>query len=203
MALDRRVERNQSLPISVPNVRNNKRKPAAKPRRTRTADELQAAAVHVSYEIRMLVYSAGHLGAWHSSPMETPSGNEKNMALESFLLHFRNLAAFLCPSIQTCGPDDIIASDFFDGRVTQYGDARQLSPDPRRIHRMLAHLSYSRRNYIAAGEHHWGIAEMLCPMLDHLRGFYADLPAGMALWFPPPSVLDEARSKAMLFLRAE
>jgi hypothetical protein len=83
-----------------------------KPRPVRSDSELRKAAKRVDYEIRLLVHTGDHLGGFHSSPMSTPQGNAKNMALESFLLHFRNLRAFLCPSLQPISNDDVIASDY-------------------------------------------------------------------------------------------
>lgn len=61
------------------------------PRPLRSDKELEAAAHHVSYEIEMLMHAARYIGIGHGSPATTPIGNDKNMALESFLLHFRNL----------------------------------------------------------------------------------------------------------------
>jgi hypothetical protein len=61
----------------------------------------------------MLIYCAQELGSGHSSPPTRPFGEEANVVLEAFLLHFRNLRAFLSPSLQTIGIDDIIASDFW------------------------------------------------------------------------------------------
>ena len=74
--------------------------------------DLRKAAEHVSYEIEMLMFAGSELGGWHSSPMSKPAGNYENMALESFLLHFRNLRAFLCPTLQMTCDDDICASAF-------------------------------------------------------------------------------------------
>src|SRR6516162_7282838 len=111
------------------------------PRNPKTPKEQQRAAEHVSYEIEMLRFSAERLGGWHSSPMTTPIGNEKNMALESFLLHFRNLRAFLCPSLQRCTDDDVLASDFlgkYDG--ADVGDPNNVNVAKERLDKMLAHL---------------------------------------------------------------
>ncbi len=97
-------------------------------RQNRTDAELCSAAGHVNYEIAMLIHTAEHLGGWHSSPISTPVDNETNEALESFLLHFRNLRAFLCPSLQMTKADDILASDFLRepkprdiGRAANFG----------------------------------------------------------------------------------
>src|ERR1044071_3416831 len=82
-----------------------------KQRPIRSDLELKGAAEHVSYEIEMLVYTREELGGSHASPESAPEGQRKDMALESFLLHFRNLRAFLCPP-SSVREDDVIASDF-------------------------------------------------------------------------------------------
>jgi hypothetical protein len=160
------------------------------PRRSRTTEELRKAAVHVSYEIDMLGFSAEHLGGWHSSPMTNPVGNEKNMALESFLLHFRNLRAFLCPSSQR--DDDVLASDFigmYDG--SDVADRDKLNVDKERLDKMLAHVSYSRPDYIEAGDHGWDSSVMLILILSELRKFLVRLPEQQRPWFPAGESLNE------------
>src|ERR1019366_334218 len=87
----------------------------------------------------------------HASPVVTPQGDEKNMALESFLLHFRNLRVFLCPSLQEGNvfPDDVLASDFtgkFD--CSDVGDKTKFPPEEqKRLNKMLTHISYKRPDY--------------------------------------------------------
>jgi hypothetical protein len=56
-----------------------------------TPEKLRKSAQHVSYEIRMLIFSAQHVSGWHASPLAPLGADEK----QSFLLHFRNLRAFL------------------------------------------------------------------------------------------------------------
>ena len=162
-------------------------------RRTRTTEELRKAAGHVSYEIEMLGFSAEHVGGWHSSPMTTPVGNEKNMALESFLLHFRNLRAFLCPSLQRLTDDDVLASDFlgmYDG--SDVGDRDKLKVDKERLDKMLAHVSYSRPDYIEAGDHGWDSSAMLILMLAQLEKSLARLSKEQRAWFPSAESLKKA-----------
>jgi hypothetical protein len=166
-------------------------------RQTRTDTDLRNAAGHVSYEIEMLIYSADHIGGWHSSPISTPSGNEKNMALESFLLHFRNLRAFLCPSLQgEPKPDDILASDFLREREPRdIGRAANLATDKKRLDKMLAHLSYERDRYIAAGQHRWLAVRMASDALTEFDAFLAILEPEMASWFISRSELEQERSR--------
>jgi len=116
-------------------------------RQARTCEELKVAATHVCYEWDMLVASADFLGSvfpWRASP-ET---ERNNIALEAFLLHYRCLRAFLCPSLQSLYNDDVIASDFVD-KVTpeDYGAPTELGIDKDRMDKMLAHISYGRATY--------------------------------------------------------
>ena len=124
----------------------------------RSESQLRNAARHVAYEIDMLLYTARSLGSLYSSPPSGLSEPQQNVALESFLLHFRNLRAFLCPSLQATGVDDVIAGDFLHrSEAIDVGDAAALAADKQRLDRMLAHLSYSRDKYIAAGDAGWPI----------------------------------------------
>lgn len=167
------------------------------PRRSRTTEELQKAALQVSYEIEMLGFSAEHLSGWYSSPFTYPVGNEKNMALESFLLHFRNLRAFLCPSLQRCTADDVLASDFLGkGDGTDVGDRHKLNAGKERLDKMLAHVSYSRLDYIEAGDHWWDSSAMLILILTELQKFLVRLPEQHRAWFPPAESLNERQHRA-------
>ena len=76
---------------------------------------LEEAGRHVHYEIAMLIHSVDYYAWVCSLPPSAATDKCKNMAIESFLLHYRNLRGFLCPSIQTSWPDDVIASDFLKG----------------------------------------------------------------------------------------
>jgi hypothetical protein len=146
----------------------------------------------------MLIYSAEHVDGWHSSPRSIPMGNEKNMALESFLLHFRNLRAFLCPSLQRPQFNDILASDFLGELVPRdIGSAAKLSEDKDRLDRMLAHLTYHRDQYIAAGEDRWLAARMGSDALAEFEAFLSspNLKPKIASWFPSRSQLAQERSR--------
>ena len=166
-----------------------------RPRRSPT--ELQVAAHHVTYEIGMLFFSAEDLGGWHASPLAPPEDMAKNMALECFLLHFRNLRAFLCPSIQASSVDDIIAGDFLNElEARDIGEAEVLSNDKKRLDRMLAHLSYSRKEYIEAKSYGWLTAEMELALLDQLEVFFGRLSPERREWFPPADQLSQERRRA-------
>ena len=174
---------------------------AKKTRVLRTESELCRAAQHVSYEINMLIHAGNELGGFHSSPMSTPGGNDKNIALESFLLHFRNLRAFLCPSLQLTTPDDVIASDFLQEIVPRdVVDPTVLSTDKQRLDKMLAHLSYSRRLFIDGGTHGWEVARMLALMLSQLEAFCTMLSAAHRNWFPDSEWIAKSKELAADFL---
>jgi hypothetical protein len=166
-------------------------------RQIRADTDLRNAAGHINYEISMLIHTAKHLAGWHSSPVSTaPVDNEKNEALESFLLYFRNLRAFLCPSLQgQPKPDDILASDFLrEPESRDVGVAVNLATEKKRLDKMLAHLSYARDQYIAAGEDGWLAPRMASNTLTEFDRFLAILAPEMEPWFPLRSELEQQRS---------
>jgi hypothetical protein len=168
------------------------------------AKDLRKAAEHVSYEIEMLMFAGSELGGWHSSPMSKPAGNYENMALECFLLHFRNLRGFLCPTLQTTCPDDICASAFLgESQAIDVVDKGNLAPYGEGLNKMLAHLSYKREPLIQAGKHTWPVARMSIEILEQLEVFLALLskkgPA-MRSWFPSDEQISNRISQASSFL---
>lgn len=169
-------------------------------RRIREPAELyKAATKHVHHEIKMLIHSAMQLGGRYSSPQSTLEDNQKNMALESFLLHFRNLRAFLCPGLQgvVAKPDDILASDFLrEPEQRDIGNADKLAPpgEKDRLDRMLAHLTYHRDQYIEAGQDDWPSAQMAADALAEFDTFLACLKPEMASWFPARPELKQHQS---------
>ena len=174
-------------------------------RPVRPDDALREAAPHVGYEIGMLMYSGAYIGWGHSSPPSTPSGNDRNMALESFLLHFRNLRAFLCPSLQNISNDDILASDYLDKVDPQdVGIPRRFhATEKARLDKMLAHISYARRTYIAAGDHFWPGALMTKTIIEELTKFVELLPPGRQGWFPSAATLGSYKAQAVGFVAEE
>lgn len=152
----------------------------------RTTDELKAAAIHVSYEVRMLIFAGSHIRGWYSSPVSGPNEQETCMALESFLLHFRNLRAFLCPSLQRTTHDDVTAADFLDrGHLEDVTEPGPLERDKVRLDKMLAHLSYSRPDFIAEGVHAWNVPSMSIEILNALEAFLRELSPERGPWFLP------------------
>ena len=119
------------------------------------------------------------------------------MALESFLLHVRNLRAFLCPSLQRSGVDDILAGDFLGlSTETDIGDTIKLGIDKTRLDRMLAHVSYTRDDYIEASDYLWNIGSLSIVMLEQLLAFVLLLPIDRRDWFPNEEQLTKYRSEA-------
>jgi hypothetical protein len=129
----------------------------------------------------MLTAAGARLPDGFSSPVddETP-----NMALESFLLHFRNLRAFLCPSLQFPRRDDVIASDFLGARQAEdVARPGVLGRRKKKIDRLLAHISYSREGYVKRGAKAWPAPSMLAEMQSALREFLERLPTERRGWF--------------------
>jgi hypothetical protein len=166
--------------------------------------DLQTAAKHVSYEIEMLMFGGSKLGAWYSSPVSPPTGKHKNMALECFLLHFRNLRDFLCPQDGKTHEDDIFASDFLDkSEATYVADRKTLERDKKRLNKMLAHLSYDREPFIESGKDAWPVARMSIDMLEQLEVFLGLLSPEMRSWFPSNEQISDRKSEASYSLEAD
>lgn len=171
-------------------------------RQQRDDNDLAEAARHVKYEIEMLIYCTEHVRWEYSSPTSRAGEEYKRMALESFLLHYRNLRGFLCPSLHFSRRDDIIASDFFNEVAERdLGDANKLGVDKVRLDQMLAHLTYQRQNYITSGNHSWNIPAMTAAILGELEAFLTVLPERMRSWFPPSEFLSEQRSNMIEIVR--
>jgi hypothetical protein len=162
----------------------------------RSDGELEEAAVHVRYEVNMLLFAVGVVGGCHSSPQSTPEENDRNVALDSFLLHFRNLRAFLCPKLQRVEADDILAGDFLKRpEFFDVADSDALAVDKKRIDKMLAHVSYNRTKYINDGDEVWMCARLASTMLANFDRFLAALPDHRTRWFASRAFLQEHRER--------
>jgi hypothetical protein len=125
---------------------NERRIAMAKPRVVLSdAELLEYSKEHVFYEIWMLVLSADLLG----ETVVTPSGLMRpphwNAALESFVLHLRNLVDFLYPT--NIKPTDVLADDFFPQRLrpNEFPTIPPLLAAARgRAHKQLSHLTTDR-----------------------------------------------------------
>ena len=173
------------------------------PKKRSTKRDLQAAAGHVSYEIEMLIFAGSELGGWHSSPMCPPEKAQANMALESFLLHFRNLRDFLCPP-KNWTDGDVFASHFLGkDELLAAGNRKILGRDKVRLDKMLVHLSYTRKSFIASGGHGWPVARMSIDILDEIEKFLvslAQLRPEMRSLFLSSEVISNRKFQASLAL---
>jgi len=149
-------------------------------RQERTHSELRKMArEHVRYELQMMRLTAAGLKALRPDQV-----GERNVLIESFLLHTRNLRDFLH---QKQGRDDTdaLAVDFFDD-PSSWLDKR---PEPaeairnnrERMNRALAHLSYSRLEYESSKT--WAVSEMRQGIEDAFSAFLKALPEERAAWF--------------------
>ena len=132
------------------------------------------------YEILTMLFAARCLWDGYSSPVSPAEGRTRDVFLESFLLHYRNLRDFLCPRLkqQDKDParDNVLASDFLDlGMAQNMADPAVLGRDRTRINKMLAHISYKRAEYKRRGEDRWFVQTMCHEMLKGLEGFMARL----------------------------
>jgi len=111
-----------------------------------------------------------------------------NMAIESFLLHFRNLRDFLYPSKHAWTKefyfDDVIANDFSCDWLGVEDDWKECSVAERdRINKKLSHLSYSRPELHKKAPEGWPISEMSRSIQRSFAQFIANLPAARKEWF--------------------
>jgi hypothetical protein len=157
----------------------------------RTAKELAGAAVHMTYEVNMLLFASRYIDGWYSAV--GPEERLTNMALESFLLHFRNLRTFLCPKLQVTKPDDITGPDFvgLGHKDDAINSARFPMDEATSLNKMLAHLSYSRPTYIAGGLYDWHVPRRTLDVLNGFKEFLAKLDPGTRKWPPVEAEIDD------------
>jgi hypothetical protein len=162
-------------------------------RTSRNEGTLRAAVDDVVYEVETLLFAANHLETGYSSPAVVPEGKEKDVHLESFLLHYRNLRAFLCPSLQRVDDDDVLASDFLgENEPRDSADASIFIKEKARLDKLLAHITYSRKRYAEEGNKWWPVQQMRDQMIAAFVGFHDRLPAERRAWFLSSKVLREA-----------
>lgn len=158
-----------------------KRRELAK-RVVRAPGVLEAAARDIQYEFRMLQEAVAYILS--SAPVASPLRDEAAYALESFLLHYRNLRAFLCPSLQSIREDDVIASDYLDKTEAEdIGAPSDLGIDQKRIDQLLAHISYARAAYARSGDMKWCPQVMATRIETAMKEFLQRLPPERRRWF--------------------
>ncbi len=147
-------------------------------RSARTDEELKETAEGpIVYEVDMLRKCASVL----SSPLNQLT---QNMALESFLVHVRNLREFLYDA--GTNPDDVVAGDFFPG-PGQWEAIRPPMPkviedNRERLNKALAHISYSRLKYKGPAKK-WPSQHIASELIAVVRVFLRNLPQGRSAWF--------------------
>ena len=163
------------MPIDDATLSKSKRKP-------RTTEELSHLASKngsLFYELAMMLEAEK---LWNRAKQQRDS--TYNMAIECFLLHFRNLRDFLYPSPGAWTNqfyfDDVIANDFWSEWRSVYEDWTECSADEKsRIDKLLAHLSYSRPSL----DHAWPIPKMSTAIQNALAEFLTSLPDERKEWF--------------------
>ena len=166
-------------------------KSAARP--SRTEAELSDAAGHVGYEVDMICFIVEHYPSIIGSPAVD---NVENMALESFLVHYRNVRDFLCPVTSTRQPDpgdrigyqraldSVLAFDFNQGWQEEAKDWKEVVPNEReRINKQLSHISYSRSQLNPK----WPLPEMKNALVNVFREFLKSLPDERQQYFFQPT----------------
>ena len=116
-------------------------------KRTRRSDvDLYQASEHLGYEYQMFIQLAVRLAGG-----EPADRFLHNAALESFIIHVRNILDFLYASdkvLRTDKYDDIIAEDYFDDPSVWHKErpvkSRLLEQSHQRAHKEVAHLTYAR-----------------------------------------------------------
>jgi len=128
------------------------------------------ASEHLGYEYHMFTQLAIYLA---QGSLADPVLH--NAALESFIIHTRNILDFLYPTSKVVGNDkydDIIADDYFDDPSQWYQirleKSASLTQAHQRAHKEVAHLTYSRIGLTEAAKkwHFLAIAQEVSAMFD-------------------------------------
>lgn len=110
-------------------------------RNRRTDEELKQIAGVLRYEKGMMFYTASCL----ASSKQTDH-SLRNALLESFVIHARNLIAFIWSG--SSNSDDVLAEDFFPNPQNWHSTRPEmstlLSETKRRVNKLAAHLTYTR-----------------------------------------------------------
>ncbi len=133
------------------------------------------------YEVRMLSETAARC----IPPKAGEAPEVYWMAIESFLVHFRNLREFLYPSDLTwrCS-DNVVACDYDSCWNKTDEDWKPCSINEReRINKLLAHISYSRNEADPKFDPDWPIRTMRDRMTRGLTTFIATLQLEQQKWF--------------------
>lgn len=161
------------MPIDLPIVARSRR-----PIRTDAVLQYLASANgSLYYEVLMLNHAA-------QKSLNTLPGFEHNIAIETFLVHFRNVRDFLYPVTDSWlndrYVDDVIAFDFCSDWLSVADDWKECSANERdRVNKLLAHISYSRPEL----DHKWPVTDMLPAIRKSFAAFVSTLPSERKTWF--------------------
>ena len=141
----------------------------------RPDSELQAAAVHLNYEIDMMTRV---FQALTTRGQATPQWLT-NALLESFVIHFRSLSDVFYPG-NNCKVDDVLAGDFFDDPTSWDNLRPTLSEEfvtaRGRVNKEIAHLTYARLSVLEEAKA-WNITSLGEEMARVISAFSSAAPA--------------------------
>jgi len=132
-----------------------------------TAPGLEAHAAGIGESIQMLVFAAGELAGVWQQPVHPAAGHRERMAIDCFLLHFRNLSGFLGQKAAEYGAtiDAGLASLLLDEHILA---EQAIAPDV-----AICAATVTRQE----------IARMLAEMEEALRLYFGKLEPQKLGWF--------------------
>jgi hypothetical protein len=146
----------------------------------RATSDLQTAAGQIDYEVLMFRASADLFAGIGSSTEREIL--QRNLYLEGFCIHARNLIDFLWEP-RNVKPDDVLATHFvLDPSRWQAARPRKsalLQDAEVRVNKLAAHLTYSREKL----PRDWNIGGILAEVCDALRQFGNNLSPERQKWF--------------------
>ena len=154
-----------------------------RPRPSLSEDELrEALREHVIYEHTMLNKLAEELIEAEAGRRNKPDDLFWNAGIESFVIHARNLAYFLCAGrlkARHVRDDDIVAEDYYPDPGQWAADALAVAPRLKellefggRAAKEIAHLTYAR----LARTTGWNIAGINRDLFDLMARFLEKVP---------------------------
>lgn len=126
---------------------------------------------HLQYEISMLVGCAHLLGRPFQSDMPEVAQIFRNVVVESFAIHVRNVVDFLYPN--NVKPTDVLADDFFPQGMRSPAFpslSSKLREARERAHKQVSHLTTGRLSGNVPGKA-WAIGDLVKETLKVLTEF--------------------------------
>lgn len=139
-----------------------------------TNSKLKNAAGHIKYEIDMLNFAVNQL----QKKLDTA----KNIFIEIFVIHSRNLYEFLFTSYRKY-PDDMIWSDFLTPNQQNKFSPETINFDVSKANKQLAHLSYKRNYWEKRKNKSWNITEIHIGLLKSYALFLETMSEPKRKWF--------------------